>query len=333
MKNPLLIFNKNGIYCPLADIYIDPWRKVDKALITHAHSDHSRGGNKQYIATKLSIPIMRHRLGDINAIGLDYGESLIINGVKFSFHPAGHIIGSAQIRVEYKGEVWVASGDYKLENDGISTPFETIKCHTFITECTFGLPVYQWQPQHLVFEEINNWWQKNKSEGKASVIVAYSLGKAQRIIQNVDHTIGEIFTHGAVENINEVFRQNGTPIKATTQAVKEIDKNRYKGALIITPNAGTGSWLKKFGNYELAYASGWMSLRGARRRRAADRGFVISDHADWHGLNTAIKNTGAENVIATHGNTLSFARWLNEQGYNAFTQQTDYTGESVDNDA
>jgi putative mRNA 3-end processing factor len=332
VKNPLLLFNQNGIYCPQADIYIDPWRKVKKALITHAHADHSRWGNEQYMATKTSVPIMKHRLGDINIQGVDYRESLLINGVKFSFHPAGHIIGSAQIRVEYKGEIWVVSGDYKVENDGISEPFEPVKCHSFITECTFGLPCYNWKPQIETFKEMNQWWLNNQASQKTSVVVAYSLGKAQRIIQNIDTNIGPIYTHGAVENINQLFRNSGIAINDTIQSTKEIDKKAYKGSLIITPNSGTGSWLKKFMPYQLAFASGWMALRGARRRRAADRGFVISDHADWKGLLWAIENTGAENIITTHGYTEIFAQYLREKGYNAMSQFTEFTGESIDND-
>ena len=332
MKQSLLQFNKNGIYCAEADVYIDPWRKVDKALITHAHADHSRWGNKQYIATKPSLPVMKHRLGEINALGVDYGESILINGVKFSFHPAGHVIGSAQIRVEHKGEVWVVSGDYKVENDGISEPFQPVKCHTFITECTFGLPCYNWQPQESIFKAINEWWKKNQQQGKTSVLVAYSLGKAQRVIQNIDTSIGQIYTHGAVENINKVFRDNAIDIKPTIQATKEIDKKAYKGNLVITPNSGTGTWIKKFAPYELAYVSGWMALRGARRRRAADRGFVLSDHADWKGLLWAIEQTGAENIITTHGYTEIFAQYLRGIGYNAQSQFTEFTGESIDVD-
>ena len=195
----LLQFTNKGIYCKQADVYIDPWKKVPKALITHAHSDHARSGHKSYLCTHETLPILRLRLGrNIPASGMDYGESIMINGVKFSFHPAGHIIGSAQIRAEYKGEVWVASGDYKVEDDGISGAFEPVKCHHFITECTFGLPIYKWDKQSITFDQINNWWSDNAVEKTTSLITAYSLGKAQRVIQNVDHSIGKIFTHPAV---------------------------------------------------------------------------------------------------------------------------------------
>lgn len=326
---PLLDFTEKGIYCSQADCYIDPWRPVKKALITHAHSDHARSGHTQYIATKDSVPVLKHRLGSfINILGLNYGEKILINGVSVSFHPAGHIIGSAQIRLEYKGEIWVVSGDYKLEHDGISIPFETVKCHTFITESTFGLPSFRWQQQQTVFDEINNWWNKNKEEGKVSIIAAYSLGKAQRIIQNIDPSIGNIYTHGAIENTHEVLRRQGYNIEQGLKVENHTKQEDFQGSMILAPPSAIGSaWTKKFGQYEEAIVSGWMAVRGIRRRRNTERGFVLSDHADWDGLNMAIKNTGAERVFVTHGYSEIFARWLTEQGYDAGVVKTEFTGD------
>jgi putative mRNA 3-end processing factor len=326
MKNELLIFSPRGIYCPVGDFFIDPWKPVKKALITHAHADHSRWGMQHYLAHHDSIPIMKHRLGqEISVLGVAYGEKVEINGVKVSFHPAGHIIGSAQIRVEYQGEVWVASGDYKVEDDGLATPFEAIPCHAFISETTFGLPVYRWAPQQQVMAEINDWWAENARQGRASLIMAYALGKAQRILQQVDHQIGTVFTHGAVENVNEAFRAHGIDLKASERITAQHKKKDLAGGLVIAPGSAIGTpWARKLGNYSLGIASGWMSLRGARRRRAADRGFVLSDHADWQGLNQAIKATGAERVYLTHGYTEQFARWLHSQGYEAYVEQTRY---------
>ena len=325
----MLEFNQNGIYCPKADVYIDPWKPVDRALITHAHADHSRWGNKFYLAHHHSVPIIQHRLGaDIDIEGVEYGEIRKINGVSFSFHPAGHIIGSAQIRVEYKGEVWVVSGDYKLENDGFSAPYESVSCHTFITECTFGLPVFKWKPQAEVFEEINQWWKKNQSEGKTTILTGYSLGKAQRLLQGLDHSIGEVYTHGAIENTNQVIREMGIELKASTYVDPDEKKKDYSGALIIAPPSALGtSWQKKFRPFEVGIASGWMAMRGPRRRRAVDRGFVLSDHCDWEELNTAIKGNGCERVITTHGYTSIFTQWLQEQGYDATIENTDFEGE------
>jgi putative mRNA 3-end processing factor len=326
MKNELLTFSPQGIYCPAGDFFIDPWKPVKKALITHAHADHSRWGMQHYLAHHDSIPIMKHRLGqEISVLGVAYGEKVEINGVKVSFHPAGHIIGSAQIRVEYQGEVWVASGDYKVEDDGLATPFEAIPCHAFISETTFGLPVYRWAPQQQVMAEINDWWAENARQGRASLIMAYALGKAQRILQQVDHQIGTVFTHGAVENVNEAFRAHGIDLKASERITAQHKKKDLAGGLVIAPGSAIGTpWARKLGNYSLGIASGWMSLRGARRRRAADRGFVLSDHADWQGLNQAIKATGAERVYLTHGYTEQFARWLHSQGYEAYVEQTRY---------
>lgn len=327
----LLVFTDSGIYCPQADVYIDPWKPVHRALITHGHADHSRWGHQQYVCTHSAKPVIKYRLGNIQISSLAYGETLRVNGVEFSFHPAGHIIGSAQIRVAYRGQIWVASGDYKPQNDGVSEPFELVKCHAFITESTFGLPIYKWQNPQFIFGEINQWWRENQSAGKVSVISSYALGKAQRIINGVDASIGPIFTHGAVENTNQVLRRQGIPIQPTTKVRAEMKKSLFDGALVVaTPNAINSSWIKKFQPYSLAITSGWMALRGARRRRAADRGFILSDHADWEGLNQVVEGTGAEKVIVTHGYTTIFSKWLQEKGLDARTEQTAYEGELAD---
>lgn len=328
-QNNLLEINDCGIYCPQADVYVDPWKAVDKALITHAHSDHARWGSRLYLAHDDSEHILRLRLGqDIRLDTTPYGREHLINGVKISFHPAGHITGSAQIRLEYKGEVWVVSGDYKTEPDSTCTPFEPVRCHTFITESTFGLPVYKWKPQQEVFEEINAWWRQNASEGKASFLSGYALGKAQRLIANVDPSIGSIFVHGAVDNVNKALAQNGLELPASTRVNPEIPKSSYAGSLIIAPpSAFNTPWSRKFGPHSSAMASGWMNIRGSKKRRAVDRGFVLSDHADWHGLNEAIEQTGAERVLVTHGYTAAFSRWLQEKGYDAQEVQTLYNEE------
>lgn len=333
MNSGLLSFTSNGIFCAEADVYIDPWRQVDKAIITHGHADHSRWGNKEYIAHHHSVPIMKSRLGNISIEGIDYNETFKINGVTFSLHPAGHIPGSSQVRVEHKGEIWVVSGDYKLTDDGFSAPFEPVKCHTFITECTFGLPVFRWKDQNEVLTEINNWWKGNKEKGITSILVAYSLGKAQRLLAGIDHAIGKVYTHGAIENMNEVIRDMGLRLPPSIQITREISKEEFKGELIIAPPSAIGSpWIRKFHPYSVGIASGWMALRGTRRRRAADRGFVLSDHADWDGLNSAIKATGAEKIITTHGYTDIFTEWLRQKGYDAVIESTEFEGESIDSD-
>jgi putative mRNA 3-end processing factor len=325
----LLQFTDKGIYCARAGVYLDPWKPVDKALISHGHSDHAYAGHKQYLCTTQAMPVIKHRLFLGNNIqALQFGESLDINGVSFSFHPAGHIPGSAQIRVEHKGEVWVFSGDYKLQHDNISAPFESIRCNVFITESTFGLPIYKWKPQSEVFDEINQWWSKNKSEGRSSVIAGYTLGKAQRILKNIDPSIGKIFTHGAVDSINMIMRHQGMDLPEAPRITNEILKEDLKGALIICPPSAVGStWMRRFLPYSLGVASGWMRLRGTRRRRGADRGFVLSDHVDWDELNLAIRETSAEKVFVTHGYTELFSQWLNSVGIEAYEVKTKFEGE------
>ena len=328
----LLEFNDCGIYCAKGGFYIDPWKPVDKAVITHAHSDHARYGNKFYLTHRLSAPILKYRLGrDITLQPVEFGEVVYINGVKISFHPAGHIVGSAQIRVESEGEVWVASGDYKLENDGLSEELEIVKCHAFITESTFGLPIYKWENQNSIFDEINKWWAGNIDKGKTSVICGYALGKTQRIIQNLDSSLGPIYTHGAVENVNEIMRGAGLSLQKTTRVTPETPKEAFKKAMVVAvPSALSSPWIRKFQPYSTALASGWMALRGAKRRKAVDRGFVLSDHADWESLNKVIEATEAEKVFVTHGYKSAFSRWLKEKGLDAYEVETLYEGESVD---
>ncbi len=325
---PLLTVTKKGIYCAQADFYIDPWKSVDKALITHAHADHARKGSKAYISHNHSVPILKHRLGNINISGVKYGEVFSINGVKISFHPAGHIIGSAQIRVEYKGEIWVASGDYKTENDQITPPIEIIKCHGFITESTFGLPAFNWESQALVFQQINEWWKENKAEDTVSIIAAYSLGKAQRLIHNLDHEIGDIYVHNSINNINKIVRNLGYPLKETKHITAHTNAEHLKGNLVLAPFGALRTSL--FNNIEnkcLANASGWMAMRKTRKARPVDKGFVLSDHADWNGLLDVIKGTGASEVIVSHGYTEIFSKHLRELGLNAYSEETAYKSE------
>jgi len=327
-----LAFTKKGIYCAVADVYLDPWRPVDKALITHGHSDHSRWGHKQYITQQDNVPIIKHRLGDIQVSGVSFRESIMINNVKFSFHPAGHIIGSSQIRVEHQGEVWVFTGDYKTEDDGLAAPFEPVQCHTFITECTFGLPAFTWTPQLEVMNEINTWWATNKANGQTSILFAYSLGKAQRLLKHLDTSIGKIYTHGAVEKMTEVVRSLAE-LPPTTLITRDTTKEELRGSIVIAPPSVHGStWIRKMVPYVTASASGWMTFRGARRRRAIDRGFVLSDHCDWQGLLQSIEATGASKVICTHGYTDIFSRYLKTIGYDARTEQTQYEGENAENE-
>lgn len=330
-RDPVLTFTDRGIYCPAGDFFIDPWRPVDRALITHGHSDHARWGMGTYLATDAALPIMRHRLGDISAEGVAFGEVRQIGDARVSFHPAGHVPGSAQIRVEVGGEVFVASGDYKIVDDGLTEPFEPVKCHHFITESTFGLPVFRWASQAKIAAEINGWWAACAAAGKTAFLGAYALGKAQRLLSMLNPDIGPILTHGAIENSNAVLRAQGLSLPDTLHASADLDPKAHPGAIVLSPPSALGSkWARRFGPQETAFASGWMALRGIRRRRAGDRGFVISDHADWSGLLWAIRETGAENIYVTHGYTDIFTRYLNDNGWNAQVVPTQFEGETLD---
>lgn len=330
-REPAIIFTEKGIYCPAGDFYIDPWRPVERALITHGHADHSRYGHDNYLCTDIAAPVIRHRLGQINLETIQYGEVIQIGGATVSFHPAGHVPGSAQIRVKVGGEVWVASGDYKLEDDGLSTPFEPVKCQHFITESTFGLPVFHWESQATIAAQINAWWAGCAANGQTAFLGAYALGKAQRLMHVLDPDIGPIIAHTAIENTNQILRDQGLILPPTLRGNKTLDPKAHKGALVIAPPSAIDSaWAQKFGSRQSAFASGWMAVRGIRRRRAGDRGFVISDHADWNGLLSAITSTEAENIYVTHGYTDIFTRHLNENGWKAQVVPTQFEGETLD---
>lgn len=326
----LVVARPEGLYCPPGDFYIDPWRPVERAVITHAHGDHARRGNGRYLAAAPGAGILRSRLGeDISLQTLTYGERVDHHGVTLSFHPAGQVLGSAQVRLEYQGEVWVASGDYKVEPDGTCAPFEPVRCHTFITESTFGLPIYRWPSQAEIFAGIDAWWRANAAAGKASVLFAYSFGKAQRILHGIDASIGPILVHGAVEPLNEVYRAGGVHLPPTRYAgdIARNDPLLRQALIIAPPSVGGSTWMRRFGDYSDAFASGWMLLRGTRRRRGVDRGFALSDHADWPGLLWAIEQTGAERVMVTHGQVNVLVRHLREQGLDARAFQTEYGDE------
>lgn len=321
----LIEFTEKGLYCPQGQFYIDPWKPVDKAVITHAHSDHARWGSNYYLCQHLTKPILQLRLGDNHYQTVEWNEPIMMNGVKISLHPAGHIIGSSQIRVEYGGEVWVVSGDYKTENDGISGAFEPVRCHTFITESTFGLPIYKWKPQQEIFNDIKHWVLENHAAGKTSVLIAYSLGKAQRIMKPLSETGIPIFLHGAVFNVHETLVNSGIDLPIAQRVVPTTTKSETQGNIVIAPSGADGSlWIKKFSPYNVGVCSGWMQVRGNTRRRNADAGFALSDHADWNGLLSTVKATGAEKVFATHGFQASFSRYLNEQGIEAAEIKTEY---------
>ena len=320
-----------GLYCAAGDFYIDPWQPVERAVITHAHGDHARPGSAAYLSARCGIPILQTRLGPEARIeGLDYGQARAMNGVKVSLHPAGHVLGSSQVRIEAgDGEVWVVSGDYKLDPDPTCEPFEPVRCHTFVTESTFGLPIYRWRTPGEIFAEVNAWWRANAAQGRASVLFGYAFGKAQRILASVDASIGPIIVHGAVDVLDRGYRECGVKLPGTRMVTDFEARKDFAGALVVAPpSAQSTPWLKRFGDYSDAFASGWMAIRGARRRRAVDKGFVLSDHADWPSLNRAIAATGATRIFVTHGHTAPLVQWLQEGGLEAHTMKTEFEGEA-----
>lgn len=325
----LIVARPEGLYCPVGNFYIDPWKPVDEAVITHGHSDHARPGNRRYLSSTHSAPTLRKRLGpDIPLETLEYGAAINHHGVTLSLHPAGHVLGSAQVRLEYRGEVWVASGDYKLEDDGTCAPFVPVRCHTFITESTFGLPIYQWQPQAETFAEVNSWWRQNASENRTTVLFCYAFGKAQRLMSGLDPDIGPILLHGAVEPLTRIYREAGVVLPPTRHVSDVTDKAEFHKSLVVAPPSAQGTpWMKRFGEYADGFASGWMQVRGRRRMRGVDRGFVLSDHADWPGLHTAINATGASRIFVTHGQVDVMVRALCERGLEAQGFATEYGGE------
>jgi putative mRNA 3-end processing factor len=331
-SDPLLRLTEQGLYCPAGDFYVDPWGPVERAVITHAHADHARPGSRHYLTAAVGAGVLRLRLGpDAQVQSLDYGEPVQLNRVRVSLHPAGHILGSAQVRLERNGQVWVVSGDYKIEPDSTCAAFEPLRCHTFVTESTFGLPIYRWPAKEEVFTEVHAWWQGNQQAGKASLLFGYALGKAQRLLAGLHSEIGPIFTHGAVDKLNAAYRAAGVRLAETTHVAAAPKGTDWGRALIVAPSSAQGTpWLRRFGNLSTGFASGWMQIRGTRRWRAIDRGFVLSDHADWPGLLGAIKATGAEQVWVTHGYREVLVRWLREQGVDARMVQTRFEGEGLE---
>ena len=335
--NALLEFTPSGHYCREGDFHIDPRRPVKRAVITHAHADHARAGSRSYLCAKDSQRLLQARLGpEANIETLEYGEVTTVNSARLSLHSAGHILGSAQVKIEIGGNIWVVSGDYKTAIDPTCAPLEPLRCHTFISESTFGLPIFKWPSPEQVMQEINSWWRSNRDQKQTSILFAYALGKAQRILAGLDSSIGPILTHGAIEKMNQCYRDVGINLP-DTHYIGAIEKSDLpKDALVIAPpSADNPAWMRRFPERSRAFASGWMRIRGNRRRRSVDRGFILSDHSDWGGLVDTIAASGAEKIMLTHGYATEMARWLQEKGHNAEAIPTvsDVTAEINEDDA
>ena len=335
----LITVRPEGLYCAAGDFYVDSWRPVETALITHAHADHARSGSQEYLATAQSEGVLRKRLGaDIHLQGVQYGDRLKLGETWVSFHPAGHVLGSAQVRVEHKDEVWVVSGDYKRCADPTCAPFEVVPCDVFITEATFGLPIYKWDSGAETARRIFDWWQG--AGDRPSFLFCYAFGKAQRVLSELrayndgrrpipwDHRT--VYVHGAIAALNELYRDQGIPLVPWANTADQPQDTSYGGELILAPpSAHRSSWMKRFKTPQTAFASGWMAVRGARRRRGYERGFVLSDHADWSSLISTIQATGARQVYVTHGQNDVLARYLREVcNLDAAPLQTLFEGEA-----
>ena len=331
-EHSLLSIDRAGLRCEEGGFSVDPWSPVECAVVTHAHADHARAGSSRYICTPPTAALMRRRISrDLEITELEYGDSTTLGGTRISLHPSGHLLGAAQIRIEScaTGEVAVVSGDYKVRADATCAPFETIPCDTFVTESTFGLPIYRWPDEDDVAEQINGWWRENASRGRTSVVLTYALGKAQRVASLLDPSIGPIGAHGAVIPMNEVYSDFGIELPDLVHARKEsATELRGRGLIIAPPSAATSPWIRKFAGKDglrTGLASGWMAVRGRRRWRAVDRGFLLSDHADWPGLLDTVRATGATRVLTMHGSRDTFARYIREEmGIEAHSVNTPY---------
>ena len=329
---PMLRETPDGLFCPDGDFYVDPWGAVDRALITHAHGDHARSGSRSYLCAAPCGPLLERRLEAGTTVQtLAYGERLRLGETTVSFHPAGHILGSAQIRIEGRDGVWVISGDYKRQADPTCAPFEVVPCHTFITESTFGLPIFRWDAPAQVIADVFEWCEANGKAGLASVIFCYTLGKAQRLLAMLAaHTDRPVVIHGAISAMTEVYRRAGVPMLDTEVLIDRPRNRSMAGEIVLAPLMARGTpWMRRLGEFSDAFASGTMRVRGIRRQRNVDRGIVLSDHADWPELLATIADTGAERVLTTHGYPEPLARYLREQGIDGGIIRSAWEGEAA----
>lgn len=330
----LVIATDAGLYCPAGDFYIDPQHKVSRAVVTHAHADHARPGMGHYWASQSSVGLMRLRVGrDAPMTLVPYGERITLGRATVSLHPAGHVLGSAQIRIEVDGEVWVVSGDYKRCVDPSCEPFEPVRCGTFITEATFAQPIYQWDAPGVVAQQIFDWWQQCKADGKAAVLFCYALGKAQRVLAELmpffdadalaRGEIEPVLLHDAMTPLVAAYRKAGVRMLPTEAVGTPPKGSVFAGRLILAPPGARGTpWLRRFTPCATGFASGWMRVSGNRRSQAYDRGFTLSDHSDWPGLIRTIEQTGAKRVLAMHGDSETLLAYLRAKGIEAAALKT-----------
>ncbi len=327
----MLVESASGLYCPAGDFHIDPWQSVPRAIITHAHADHARPGSAAYLCAEPCEPLLRRRFGvGVSIETWPYGTARTLGDRRVSFHPAGHVLGSAQVRVEGPEGVWVVSGDYKRAADPTCAPFEPVGCDTFITESTFGLPIYRWDSTERVVAEILGWWDENARERRASVLFCYTLGKAQRVLSELARvTDRPVLVHGMMRGMIDVYQEAGVRMLPTSTLVDRPRGMSVAGELVLAPLSARGTpWMRRLGDMSDGFVSGLMRVRGVRRQRAFDRGFVLSDHADWPALLDTVAETGARRVLASHGHAEPLTRFLAERGLDTGVIRTAWEGEA-----
>ena len=326
----MIVETPRGLFCESGDFYIDPWQPVDRALITHAHADHASAGSMNYLCAAPGAHVLRRRLPDARVESIEYGVPLTIGGVRVSFHPAGHILGSAQIRLERAGEVWVVSGDYKRAPDPTCAPFEVIRCDTFITEATFALPIYTWDSPDVIVADIVEWWHAARAEGRSCVLFCYVLGKAQRLLALLRPFADRpLRLHGALVSMTDAYRESGIALADSERITEDMRGKALAGSLVLAPLSARGTvWMRRLPHPSTGFASGLMRVRGVRRQRGFDRGFVLSDHADWPALRQTIRETGASRLLVTHGWSDALARYFADAGLETGTLRTAFEGEA-----
>jgi putative mRNA 3-end processing factor len=327
-ESDLLRLTSAGLYCAAGDFHVDPCKPVARAVVTHAHADHARSGMGCYLCAASGEALLRLRVGKSAPVqALGFGQPLRIGEVRLSLHPAGHILGSAQVRIEQAGRITVVTGDHNASHaHAAAEPFEPVRCDTLITESTFGLPIYQWPDPSAVMAEIHRWWRDNQAAGRVSVLPCYPLGKTQRILAGLDGGIGPIAVAGPGRAFLPAYAAAGVRLPECMElSAATVPELKGRGLVLISFAGREPEPLKRLGPVSTGAASGWMRIRGVRRGRDFDRGFVLSDHSDWAGLLRCVRESGARRVGVTHGQTDAFGRYLRErEGVDAFEVPTRY---------
>ena len=313
-RQNLISQKSQGLYCESANIWIDPYKSVEKAIITHAHSDHFTNGCREYICSIETGLLLKKRFGNnINLKTVEYDKKFLINGINFSLHPSGHILGSSQIKIMTDSETWLITSDFKRQKDKTCKSYERLKTDFLICESTFGLPIFNWESTNKIIDKITKW--VNQSEDSTSILFCYSLGKAQRLLSELNRqNFKNIYVHKSINNINTIYKNLGIELEEAKIFDNNLEINNLKDCLLLLPpSLNNQNFLKKFKRFQTGFASGWMSIRALKKRSGFDKGFTISDHADWNGLIKTIKESEAKRVFLNHGDGESLANFLRDK--------------------